>query len=249
LFWFETHTSKSLEVFLNALQDHSTVETLRDGAAAAWPICIGYIPIGLALGVIAQKTGLSPLETGLMSLLVFAGSSQFIAVSMLAAGAEASAIIMTTFMVNLRHLLMSSSLAVFLPRTRRLKIGLFAYGVTDESFAINYSRFAYGDWDINKGLVLNQTANLTWITSTVFGAYGGQFIPAHAFGIDYALIAMFICLLVYQLKGGVFWLTAALSGLIATLVALWLPGNAHIVIASILAAGVGVFIKRARGKR
>ena len=79
-----------------------------DGVGAAWPICIGYIPIGLALGVIAQKAGLSPSEIGVMSLLVFAGSSQFIAVSMLSAGADIAAIILTTFMVNLRHLLMSS---------------------------------------------------------------------------------------------------------------------------------------------
>ena len=60
---------------------------IKDGAIGAWPICLGYIAIGLAFGVIAQKAGLSPVEIGLMSLLVYAGSSQFIAVSMLSAGA------------------------------------------------------------------------------------------------------------------------------------------------------------------
>jgi len=55
--------------------------TLKDGIRAAWPICLGYVPIGLAFGVLAQKAGLSPLAIGLMSLLVFAGSSQFIAVA------------------------------------------------------------------------------------------------------------------------------------------------------------------------
>ena len=49
------------------------------GVAAAWPICLGYLPIGLAFGVLAQKAGLSPLQIGLMSVFVFAGSSQFIA--------------------------------------------------------------------------------------------------------------------------------------------------------------------------
>ncbi len=82
---------------------------LKEGLTAGWPICLGYLPIGIALGVLAQKAGLSPLAVGLMSMFVFAGSSQFIAVSMLAGGATFVAIIVTTFMVNLRHLLMSSS--------------------------------------------------------------------------------------------------------------------------------------------
>jgi 4-azaleucine resistance transporter AzlC len=226
--------------------DDTLSRVLIDGTGAAWPICIGYIPIGLALGVIAQKSGLSPGEIGLMSLLVFAGSSQFIAVSMISAGAGSASIILTTFMINLRHLLMSSSLAVYLPQTRRRTLAWFAYGITDESFAINYSRFAYGAWDMGRALVLNHATNLTWIASTFLGAYSGQFIPPHAFGIDYALIAMFICLLVYQLKGGIFILTAALAGLIGTLVALLIPGNIHVVAASVIAAGIGVVVKRRR---
>ena len=79
---------------IDALQGR---EALKKGAAAAWPICLGYIPIGLAFGVLVQKIGLSPVQIGLMSLLVFAGSAQFIAVSMLASGASAASIIATTF--------------------------------------------------------------------------------------------------------------------------------------------------------
>ena len=85
----------------------STGAPVVQGLMAAWPICLGYIPIGLAFGVLAQKAGLSVLEIGSMSIFVFAGSSQFIAVSMLSTGAGAASIIVTTFMVNLRHLLMS----------------------------------------------------------------------------------------------------------------------------------------------
>jgi len=96
----------------NAQNDNGS--TLFRGMAAAWPICLGYAPIGLAFGVLAQKAGLTPLEIGLMSVIVFAGSSQFIAVSMLAAGASVFSIVTTTFIVNLRHFLMSSALAVYL---------------------------------------------------------------------------------------------------------------------------------------
>lgn len=184
----------------------------KDGFSAGWPICLGYVPIGLAFGVLAQKAGLTPLEIGVMSIFVFAGSSQFIAVSMLSGGAAAAAIIVATFMVNLRHMLMSSALAVFLPGAGRGKLGLYAYGVTDESFAVNHPRFHAGDWDLNRALVVNHVANMTWIVSTVTGGFGGQFIPEHAMGIDYALIAMFICLLIYQFNGLIYWVTAATAG-------------------------------------
>jgi 4-azaleucine resistance transporter AzlC len=156
---------------------HNLRTVMKDGIAAAWPICLGYAPIGLAFGVLAQKAGLSPGEIGLMSLLVFAGSAQFIAVSMISGGAAAVPIILTTFTVNLRHLLMSSSLAVHLRGLNAGWLSLYAYGVTDESFALNMARFREESWDWRRALVLNHTANLAWIFSTIIGGYSGQFIP------------------------------------------------------------------------
>lgn len=219
-------------------------EPILDGFSASWPICLGYIPIGVAFGVLAQKAGFTPVETGFMSLFVFAGSSQFIAVSMFSAGAGAVSIIATAFVVNLRHLLMSSTLSLFLNHSGRKKLFAFAYGITDESFAVNLSKFKTGDWDINRALVVNFSANIMWIVSTVAGGYGGQFIKPHSFGMDYALIAMFICLLVYQLKGRLYVFTALVAGISAVLLSLWLRGNSYVIIASVIAAGAGVFIKR-----
>jgi 4-azaleucine resistance transporter AzlC len=217
------------------------------GAAAAWPICLGYIPIGLAFGVLAQKAGLTTLEIGLMSVLVFAGSAQFIAVSMLAAGASLFSIVATTFIVNLRHFLMSSALAVYLKNTDRKKLSFFAYGVTDESFAVNLSRFRDAQWDFNSALITNFTANFTWVMTTMLGGICGQFIPAHAFGIDYALIAMFICLLVFQFRGLFYVITAIIAGLLALALSMLIPGNAYIVIASMSAAAIGVALKKKAG--
>ncbi|MBN2254543.1 MAG: AzlC family ABC transporter permease [Deltaproteobacteria bacterium] len=218
---------------------------VKDGIVKAWPICLGYVPIGLAFGVIAQKAGLGPLEIGMMSVLVFAGSAQFIGVSMLSAGAGFIPIVMTTFMVNLRHLLMSSSLAVYLRGINRGRLSLFAYGVTDESFAMNLTLFRETGWDWRRGLVLNHTANVSWIVSTIAGGYGGQFIPAGAFGIDYALIGMFLCLIVFQLRGMLYVIIAAIAGLLAVVISLVVPGNSYIVIASILSATIGLVMRRA----
>lgn len=221
---------------------------IKDGITAAWPVCLGYAPIGLAFGVLAQKAGLSPAEIGIMSLLVFAGSSQFIAVSMISGGAAAIPIILTTFTVNLRHLLMSSSLAVHLRRLNAGWLSLYAYGVTDESFALNMTRFREQTWDWRRALVLNHTANLAWVVSTVIGGYGGQFIPAGAFGIDYALPAMFICLLVLQIRGGLYVAVAVVAGLLAVAFSLLFPGNAYIVAATVAAATIGVFLRKWKGK-
>jgi len=233
-----------MNALLNKVKAGTRPEIIH-GLIAAWPICLGYVPIGLAFGVLAQKAGLHPFEIGIMSLLVFAGSSQFIAISMLSNGAGAAPIIATTFVVNLRHFLMSSSLAIHMGSVKKRTLSLFAYGVTDESFAVNLSRFRDGNWDIKRGLIVNHAANITWIMCTIIGGYGGQFIPPKAFGIDYALTAMFICLLVFQLRGRKYVITAAIAGVLAIILSLTVPGNLYIILASILAATLGVvFTKR-----
>jgi 4-azaleucine resistance transporter AzlC len=198
----------------------------------------------MAFGVLAQKAGLTPFQIGLMSIMVFAGSAQFIAISMLASGASAPAIITTTFVVNLRHVLMSSALAVYLRSAHRGLLSLFAYGVTDESFAVNLPRFNDNNWSLPKALVVNHAANIVWFISTVAGGIGGRFIPEGALGIDYALMAMFICLLIYQIRKLIHLLTAVIAGSTAVGLALLIPGNTYIVIASIVAATMGVIIQR-----
>lgn len=213
---------------------------LRQGLKASWPICLGYIPIGLAFGILAQKAGMSWIHIAVMSAIVFAGSSQFIAVSMLSGGAAAVAITVTTFFVNLRHVLMSSALSVWLPNENRTKLSVFAFGVTDESFAVNYTRFLHGNWDLQRSQVVNLTAYIAWIFSTVTGGLCGHLIPAHSFGIDYALIAMFICLLSFQLTNRLVILTAVMAGLVSVSLSLFMPGNAHVILAAVFAATMGV---------
>lgn len=217
---------------------------MKDGATAAWPICLGYIPVGLALGVLAQQADIPVWAVGLMSVLIFAGSAQFIGVAMLAAGASTFSIILTTFVVNMRHVLMSSALAVYLHGVNRWFLTLFAYGITDESFAVNMTRFRKGQWNRWNALIVNHLSNLVWVLSTVIGALVGQFIPQGAFGIDYALPGMFICLLVYQLQGKIYILTGILAGVISVTWYLLIPGNSYIVGASISAATLGFIAKR-----
>ena len=217
---------------------------LRQGAGAAWPICLGYLPIGLALGVLAQQAGLPPWATAMMSALVFAGSAQFICVAMLATKASVMAIVFTTLVVNLRHALMSSALAVYLRGVDRRFLALFAYGITDESFAVNMSRFRQGEWNRLSAITVNQLPNLTWIGSTIAGTLLGQFIPRGGLGIDYALTAMFLCLLVFQLHDRLHVIVGLFAAMVATLWFLLIPGDSYIVGASMTAATAGYFLKR-----
>lgn len=219
-------------------------QTLTAGMKAAWPICVGYVPVGLAFGVLAQKAGIQPLAVGAMSLMVFAGSAQFIAVSMLSAGADPVSIVVTTFIVNLRHILMSSSLSVYLQNCSRRFLSLTAYGVTDESFAVNLTQFRSGSWTPREALAVNQISNAAWVSSTIVGGYCGELIPAGSFGIDYALSAMFISLLVLQLRGRLYLLTALIAGVLAVLLSVLLPGNIHVIAASLVAATLGFVLKR-----
>ena len=219
-------------------------QSLRQGATAAWPICLGYFPIGLALGVLAQQAALPWWAVLMMSLLVFAGSAQFICIAMLTAGASIPAIILTTFVVNLRHTLMSSALAVQLRGVRRRFLALFAYGVTDESFAVNMTRFRSGDWDRWRALITNHLANAVWILATLTGVLLGQFVPHGAFGIDYALTGMFICLLIFQLQGRIYLLTGLAAAVVSTLWYLLIPGDSYIVGASVCAATLGYLALR-----
>jgi 4-azaleucine resistance transporter AzlC len=229
---------------MNVSQDIKNL--LRQGVATAWPICLGYFPLGLALGVLAQKAGIPWWAVAMMSILVYAGSAQFICIAMLSAGASPPAIILTTFFINLRHVLMSSALAVHLQGVSRRFLALFSYGITDESFAANMTRFREGGWDRRRALVVNHLANSVWILATVFGTLIGQFVPHGAMGIDYALTGMFLGLLAFQLKGRIHILTGLLAAALSVGWHLMIPGNSYIVGASMSAATAGYLLKRRR---
>ena len=93
---------------------------------AAWPICFGYIPLGLACGILAQKVGVSPVELAVMSIMVFAGSGQFIALAMIGSGSGIISIVLTIMIVNLRHIFYGTMLNKYIAERGMLYKLLFA---------------------------------------------------------------------------------------------------------------------------
>ena len=177
--------------------------TFKDGVYACIPTLLGYIGIGIAAGVVGKSAHLSVLEITLLAVIIYAGASQFIVSGLMLVATPISAIIFTVFLVNSRHFLMSMATAPTFRKYSLLNnIGIGSL-LTDESFAVAMNAIANKE-SINAAWMhgLNLTAYITWILSCFIGALIGEWLPDPTkFGLDYALVAMFIGLLYLQLIG------------------------------------------------
>jgi 4-azaleucine resistance transporter AzlC len=227
------------------LKDESSWRDWARGVAIAAPIVVGYLPIGFAFGVLADKAGLSHANTMLLSLLVYAGSSQLIAVGLFEAQVPALSIILTTFMVNLRHLLMSAALSPYLRGWRRSEIAAFAYQLTDETFAIHSTRFPGNERPGGEIFGINITAQVGWLVGTWLGIVAGRFVAeVEPLALDYALPAMFLALLVLQIKDREHVFVALLSGILSVVFYLFGVNQWNVVLATFLGATLGVMMEQ-----
>ncbi len=217
---------------------------LRAAWVQALPIVFGYLPIGFAFGILARKAGISPANTLGMSLLVYAGSAQLIAVGLIAGGVSPWSIILTTLIVNLRHLLMSAALSPYLRDWRKILIPLFSFELTDETFGLHSLRFSQNGAMPGETLAINVISQSAWVAGTWLGIIAGDLIAdVRPFGLDYALIAMFIALLVFQVKDKRFALIAGLAGLLSTGLLLDGVNQWNVIIATLVAATCGVLLE------
>lgn len=188
---------------LKESESSNRLHMIQRGVVAGLPIMVGYLPIALTYGVLANQAGLTIIELTMMSVLVFAGAAQFLAVGMVAAGTGAMEIIIATFVLNFRHFVMSLS---FVNRLKwiaiRARIPL-TLGLTDETFTVSalYRKEAkedHGAWFYGS-LIL--AAYSSWIGGSFLGGVLGDVMPdrlSNSMGI--ALYAMFIGLLVPSVK-------------------------------------------------
>lgn len=209
------------------------------GALHILPLMLGAAPFGLLLGSLAARAGLSPLEVVLMSAVIFAGSSQFIAVELWGAGAGGAAIVGSVLLVNLRHLLLGASLAPMVRGhpLRRLAPALFL--MCDEVWAMGMRRGASLTLAYWCGLGL--TLYTGWVVSTVVGAVAGSVVadPA-AWGLDFAFTAVFVCLLAGFWRGPASALPWVAGAAVAALVHHTVPVGAwHILAGGLAGAAVG----------
>lgn len=216
------------------------------GLKHALPIVMGYIPVGFAFGVLADKTGISTVNAMLMSLFVYAGSAQLIAVGLIGAAAAPITIVLTTLIVNLRHLLMCAALTPHLKGWSKGRLALFAHEVTDETFAVHSLRFSKGDTSVADSFAVNVTAHVSWLTGTVLGLFASTLISdVRPIGLDYALPAMFIALLVAQTKNKLHVLVALSAGCLAVALSMAGLDRSNVIVATVAAAALGAYLEAA----
>jgi len=227
---------------------HSPNDSFIQGIKDCIPTLLGYISIGLAFGVVGSASGLSVLEIALLTILIYAGSAQFIFCALLLTNSPASAIIVTIFVVNLRHLLMSLTIAPHFTCYSMLRNVGFGTLLTDETFGVAVTKQMqtgklYGKWMDG----LNITAYLFWILSCVAGAFLGQWVAnPEKWGLDFALIAMFVALLVLQLssvgKNKIMHYLMLIGYMIVIMYGLsyLVPSHVAVLLATVIVATIGV---------
>jgi len=233
------------------MDDSLSVETAMKDTL---PTVFGYIGIGISFGIVAASAGMSVLMATLMSLIVYAGSAQFILVSLLAIGTPIFSIVLSVFLVNSRMILMSMTTANFFKKNSIFENVLIGSLITDESFALSMNKlnFTNGRLNFKWFNTVNVLAYLVWAASTMVGAMLGKIISnPEKLGLDFALVAMFIGLLYLQLiSDKSISLKVQLIVVLAMLPLVYfglifISSDLLILVVTLIGCGLGVILKHA----
>lgn len=221
---------------------HTHYADFKQGLLAGFPVFFGYLPASFAYALAASRVGLSLWETVLMSLLVYAGASQMMAVGMIGEGASPVTIVIATFIVNLRHFIMSTCVFNRMDKASLFGKSIAAFGVTDEGFAVfmggrnKPSSLAYffGIFLVTYG---------SWVSGSFLGGVAVTVLPklvSDSLGI--ALYAVFVALLVPSVKKNLRLLILVMgTGGLNALLRQFISGSWALILATLLAALIGVY--------
>ncbi|KAB3530674.1 AzlC family ABC transporter permease [Alkaliphilus pronyensis] len=212
------------------------------------PITAGVIPFGLTCGIMGRTAGFSVFEITFMSLTVFAGAAQFMAIAMINSGIlNWGVIVFTTFLINLRHLLMGASLAPHLFKQSKAIQYLLAFSMTDESYALTISRTEKKGYSGYYQLGVSFLLYIVWAIATVIGASLYYSIPNPLeWGLDFIIPLTFLVLLIPRLTSKTPLIVTLVSAVVAVLGSLYLPGKWYIILAALVASVVGGLIEGGR---
>jgi 4-azaleucine resistance transporter AzlC len=212
------------------------------------PVFFGYISIGIAYGFLLVKTGLPWFWAPIMSIVIFAGAAQFLALGLLSAGTPPLQMALAVFLLNARHMVYGFSLLDRYSRFKRWKLYLI-FGLTDETYALLTTIDPPEGVDPeNFDAAVTMLNQLWWTLGSTIGALFGSVIGWDAPGLDFALTALFVVLLVEQVKSirrpGPFLIALSVS---AGLMILGF-GESILLVGIIVASGAVFFLKEQKGK-
>ena len=212
------------------------------------PMIVGATPFGIIFGTLAVTGGgLSIWGAMGFSLFVFAGSAQFVAVGLLTQGAGAAVIILTTFVVNVRHALYGASLAPYTKHLSQRWLLPMAFWLTDETYATVINRWSvpeeeepYTEWyHLGSSMLMYVNWNI-WSLVGVFA--GSQFENAAAWGLDFAMVVTFIGIVVPMIKSRPMLACALAAGLTGVM-ANGLPHKLGLIVAAVVGIAVGYLLE------
>jgi len=214
-----------------------------EGARDTLPLIIAAIPFGMVFGALAQTNGLSVGATLSMSALVYAGSSQFIAATLAGTAASLPVIIVTVFIVNLRHMLYATSLMPHVTQLPQHQRAIMAFWLTDETFATisHHLQTHTKPGELLYYYLGSATAMyLNWQACTAVGVFLQQRIPdMTSWGLDIAMVVAFTGIVVPLLRDKSQWACAGVASVTALFTHDW-PHQSGLLFSSLLAIAVGV---------
>jgi len=223
------------------------VPGFRAGVIAAAPIILGYFPIAVVFGVEASRIGLGVIEATMLSLLIFAGAAQFLALVLIASGAAPLVAAGTLIAMNLRHVLYGPALMKAAGQPKRPWAALWTWCLTDEIFAQALATFGVGQRFSERwmaGLGLGGWA--AWVGGTAVGTWAGAGalagFPALEAGLSFMLPALFLALLLSVASRTV--LPAVIVAAVATVIGVVFMSATGAILAGMIAGALaGVLIR------
>ena len=220
------------------------------GIKATLPLVIGGIPFGMIFGAVAAASGLSPAATAGMSAFVYAGSAQFIGAGLVAAGTPTVIIVLTTFVVNLRHALYAASLGPYVKHLPQRWLIPLGFWLTDETYVVVIQRFERPDDAPYKHWYFLSSAlamYIPWQVSTWIGIVAGNSIPnPNALGLDFAGTVTFIAMVIPMIRNRPALVAVVVAG-VMSIVAHGLPYQLGLLVAALLGVVAGLAAQTLRG--
>jgi 4-azaleucine resistance transporter AzlC len=215
------------------------------------PIFLGYVPVGIAFGILARSLGFSTFEAVTCSATALAGAGQFIALAVLGTGAGVATVLTATTIVNMRYVLFAATLSPYLKGVSTPKQAAIAFTLTDETFAVNIAEQQLGLSSSASMIGVGVIAWTGWVLGTFVGALGADWIgDPGRFGVGFAMPAMFTALFIALAEDWRHVLIGILAGTIVLLLpilasaGLPIASSWFLVIASMLAATLGAAVWR-----
>ncbi len=225
----------------------SRIKEFFSGVRDEIPITLGDIPFGLIFGALAIRVGLSPVVANATSFIIFAGSAQFITVQLLGAGASLAVILMVVFVVNIRHMLYSASVAPYVSHLKPVWKYVLAYFLTDEAYAVaitNYDKNGVSDTRHWYFLGAGVTLWTAWNISTLVGILVGGSIGSN-WPVGFFLPLTFIALVVPALKDHPSVAAAVIAGAVG-LLTMNFPYKTGLLLAAFCGIAAGLLLEKRR---